>query len=230
MKKTTLTLAVAAMALTGTTVIAQGQGTKHDPDTNGDGLVTRAEMTAHADQMFARMDANGDGMINADDRAEHRQQRFADSDTNGDGELSQAEMKAMHEQRKERREERRGARAEGREDRMAEHFARMDTDKSGGLSAEELKAGHEARGERRGGEGKGRRGMRGHRGGGMHMLRMADTNNDRTITRAEFDAAIADQFAKTDANGDGQITADEKETRMKAMRETMRAEREATRK
>ena len=57
------------------------------------------------------------------------------------------------------------------------------------------------------------------------MLRMADTDGDKSVTRAEFDAALAAHFAKADANGDGAISAEER----KAMHETMRAERKAKR-
>ena len=108
---------------------------------------------------------------------------------------------------------------------MAEHFQRMDTDGSGGLSQDELKAMHEARGERGGKRGHGMRGGRGGHRGGMHMLRMADTDGDKSVTRAEFDAALAAHFAKADANGDGAISAEERKT----MHETMRAERKAKR-
>lgn len=228
MKKTALTLSAAALALTGTAVLAQNMGGKHSPDADSDGIITRAEMTTHADQMFARMDANGDGVINAEDRTARRSAKLATADTNGDGELSQAEMQAMHEARKERREERSEERAERRAERMAERFAQADKDNSGGLSQEELQAMHEARGERghRGHEGR-RGGKRGHRGGGMHMMRYADANGDKTITRAEFDKAVAEQFAKTDTDGDGQVTTEEMQARHKEMRAKIRAEREA---
>ena len=109
---------------------------------------------------------------------------------------------------------------------MAERFAKLDTDGSGGVSAEEMAAKREARGER---AGKGKRGMRGGhgmRGGGM-MMRMADTNGDGSITRAEFDAALEARFAKMDANGDGVVTQDERKAARDAMRAEWKAKREA---
>lgn len=51
----------------------------------------------------------------------------------------------------------------------------------------------------------------------------ADTNQDGVITRAEFMAASDARFAKSDLNGDGYISKDEKET----ARENHHAERRA---
>ena len=73
-------------------------------------------------------------------------------------------------------------------------------------------------GQEHGGK-RGHHGMRGaRRGGGMMMLRMADADGDKSITRAEFDAAQAAHFAKVDTNGDGTITAAERQTVHQAMR------------
>lgn len=233
MRKTILTLSAAAVALTGAGIAYAQHGDHPNPDANGDGVATLAEVKAHGNELFARLDANGDGVINAEDRQAHHQEMFAKADANGDGELSQAEMKAMHEARKERREERREARAEKRADRMAERFAKMDTDNSGGLSQAELRAMHEARGERHEGTREGRRGGKhGKRGGhgerGAHMLlKMADQDGDKSVTRAEFDAGLAAHFAKVDSNGDGAISAEERETAHKAMRAEWKAKREA---
>lgn len=229
MRKTVLILSVAAVALTGTGIAYAQHGAHPDPDANGDGVTTLAETRSHGTALFARMDANGDGVINADDRQAHHREKFAEADTNGDGELSQAEMKAMHEARKERREERRAAKAETRAARMADRFAKADSDNSGGLSEAELRAMHEARSERRGEKGEGRRGMRGHgKGDGAHrMLRMADANGDKAVTRAEFDTALATHFAKADADGNGSITAEERTAARKAMRAEWKAKRQA---
>lgn len=213
MKKTAIGFSAAALALAGTAALSQGPMGK--VDTDGDGSVTRAEMASHGAAMFARMDANGDGVINAEDRAARRAEMFAKADTNGDGELSQAEMEARRDARMERRE----ARAE----RMAERFANMDTDNSGGLTQEEMQVNREARGKR------GHHGKRGGRRGGMMMLRMADADGDKSITRAEFDAAQAAHFARIDTNGDGTITAAEREAAHQKMRAEWKAKREADR-
>ena len=61
MNKTILALSAAALALTGTTAIAQHRGA-HNPDTDGNGSVTLTEMQAASAERFARMDANGDGL------------------------------------------------------------------------------------------------------------------------------------------------------------------------
>ena len=232
MRKTILTLSVAAVALTGAGIAYAQHGDHPNPDANGDGVATLAEVRDHGNQLFARMDANGDGVIDARDRQAHHEERFAKADANGDGELSQAEMKAMHEARKERREERREARAEKRGGRMAEHFAKADTDNSGGLSQDELRAMHEARGERHEGKRAGRRGgEHGMRSGGKGrahmMLRMADKDGDKSVTRTEFDAALAAHFARADANGDGAISAEERKVAHEAMRSERKAKRQA---
>ena len=55
-------------------------------DTDGDGAVTEAEMTALADRMMARMDIDDDGDIDADDRAARRQiMRGSRGDRRGQG-------------------------------------------------------------------------------------------------------------------------------------------------
>ncbi|QYU70887.1 EF-hand domain-containing protein [Leptolyngbya sp. 15MV] len=45
----------------------------------------------------------------------------------------------------------------------------------------------------------------------MHgMLRQADTNGDGAISRAEFEAAAAQRFARMDTNGDGTVSTEER--------------------
>ena len=78
------------------------------------------------------------------------------------------------------------------------------------------------RGER-GGEGrKARRG--GKRGGHMAMLQRADTDGDKSISRAEFQAAVDARFARADTDGNGEISAAEREA-MKQARQERRAQR-----
>ncbi|MFA6218671.1 MAG: EF-hand domain-containing protein [Erythrobacter sp.] len=212
MRKIHLGLSVAALALACGTVALAQRGEHPNPDANGDGAITLAEMQAHGGEMFARMDATGDGVLNQDDRGAHGAQMFAKADTDGSGELSPEEMTAAHEAR-------RGARAQKREDRMARHFATADTDRSGGLSQDELHALHAARGEA--GPGRPRHGGARHGGfgGPMMLLHMADADGDKAVTRAEFDKAIAAHFAKIDADGDGSVSAVERRAAHKAMRE-----------
>jgi hypothetical protein len=53
----------------------------------------------------------------------------------------------------------------------------------------------------------------------MRMLRQADSNGDKIVTRAEFDAAVEARFARADTDGSGVITAEEREAAKAAMKE-----------
>ncbi len=214
MRKLTIGLSVASLAFAGSVAFAAHQHGdhkgKHNPDANGDGIVTQAESQAQADKMWTKLDANGDGVINADDkaahkamRAERRAEKFAKKDADGNGEISLAEMEAS------------------KKARLAERFAKLDADGSGGLSQEELKAGHEMRRSKHDRKG-GKHGMRkAHR-----MLKMADTDGDKSVSRAEYDAAVAARFAKVDTDGDGSISKAERDAAKAKMRER-REERRA---
>lgn len=90
MKKLTLGLSIAALAIAGTAHAAPGGGA----DRNA--TVTRAEAQAHATQMFARMDANKDGKLDAADGEARRNARFDRMDTNKDGQISREEFAANH--------------------------------------------------------------------------------------------------------------------------------------
>jgi len=224
MRKITLTLSAAALALAGSAGLAYAaqNHAMHSPDADGDGVVTKAEMDAHADAMWKMLDANGDGVVNEadraahmDDRMERRAEKFAEIDTDGNGEVSQAEMEAHH-----------VAMMADRTQHHAEMFAKLDTDGSGGLSPEELKAAHEMhRGDHGDRHGPGGDRM-GERRGGKMMLRMADADKDGTITRAEFDAARAKHFEMIDTDGDGTISQAEHDAAREKMHERMQNWRE----
>ncbi len=117
-----------------------------------------------------------------------------------------------------------------RDARASQRFDRLDTDRNGAISRDEFAA----RGERGGpdartADGAGtekKRGGRGHRGG-MMMLRMADADNDGSVTRAEFDAAVKAHFAEVDTDSDGSITKEERDAAKQKMRE-MRRDRAAS--
>jgi hypothetical protein len=125
-----------------------------------------------------------------------------------------------------------------REARARAHFDLMDANGDGMLTFEEMQAARETMRERgaerlaaRGAEAGDREGRRGHhtgrRGGGMRgmMMERADTDNDGTISEAEFtDAALA-RFDSADANNDGTVTAEER----RAQRDERRAERRPNR-
>lgn len=191
-------------------------------DTNGDGEISLAEAKAQGAARFARMDVNADGSLDKADRETMADQRFAKADANSDGEVTRDEMTAAREAREAKFAERRDTRAAEREARM---FETLDKDGSGGLSQAEMAAAKalrgearaERRGERRGGERKGRRGGRGGNDGAMAMMRGADSDNDKAVSRAEFDAAIEARFARLDTDGSGTISAQEREA-AKSMR------------
>ncbi|QYU66143.1 hypothetical protein J4558_14175 [Leptolyngbya sp. 15MV] len=103
MRKLTLTLSVAALALAGT-VAAQpdrASGERAERDERS-GPITREQHDQRTAAMFARLDANGDGVIDARDRAARNAQRFDRLDADGNGEITMAEMQAAHTQRRTR--------------------------------------------------------------------------------------------------------------------------------
>ena len=130
---------------------------------------------------------------------------FSKMDVNSDGTLNQADRAA----------------------KVKARFAEMDADKNRAIDEAEFVDAHEARiakredrremrAERKGGGHDGHRmGGRGGKGGGMKMLAMADTNNDKTVTKVEFRAAAEARFAKADTNNDGSISADERKAQRK---------------
>lgn len=116
-----------------------GEGMLQRIDTNGDGMISKAENRAAAEARFARMDANGDGTIGADERGKGKWKRGGGrrggdvtegapgpmhggkrhgmkADTNGDGVITRAEFDASN----------------------AARFAAMDTNKDGKIDASEL--------------------------------------------------------------------------------------------
>ncbi len=144
--------------------------------------------------------------------AEH----FAKMDLNSDGVLNAAD----------------------REARRAKMFDKLDADNNGSISEAEFAARHAARtgGQHAGHEamaGGKRGGMKGHRMGGrrmmghMAMAKMADTNNDSAISRAEFTAAALKHFDRADADNNGIVTQAERQTAHQAMRAQWQAKRQA---
>ncbi|MEJ6010716.1 EF-hand domain-containing protein [Novosphingobium aquae] len=162
-----------------------------------DKTVTRAEAETKAGEHFAKADVNKDGKLDQADREARKGERFKKMDTDGNGSLSQAEFAAAHQ-------------GKGMGKGMSGDHAGMKHDgmKQGGMR-------HGGKHGMRGGA------MGGKMGGGM-MMRMADTNNDGAITRAEFVGASLKHFDMTDANKDGSVTPDERKAAMEKMREHMK--------
>ena len=166
-------------------------------DANKDGTITRAEADAAATTHFQKMDANKDGKID------------------------QADRDAMRAQFK------------------AQAFNTLDANKDGTISKDEFAAPRAARGDDAAGKRDGMRAMRGgkrggHGGpdgmrGGMRggMMADADTNGDKAISLAEFQAAHAARFAAMDTNKDGSVTKAEMDAHRTAMKAAMKAKRAA---
>lgn len=122
-------------------------------DTNGDGFIDMAEVTAAQDARFAEADANGDGALDAAemaafhearkaeraDRRGHRAaQRFEAVDTNKDGSISREEYDAAVKSGESRRE---GWRAKRHDKRQARMMERIDANGDGLIQKEELSGG-----------------------------------------------------------------------------------------
>lgn len=235
-----LAAATVVLACVGGATLASAQ-----PGDRPMGDMTRAAFLEQAGKMFERMDLTRDGQLDAADRSAAQSQRFGKIDADGNGEVSKAEMHAAQEARK--------AKMTKRETRAAQmmdrRFAMLDKDGSGGVSQAEMAAAREQRGAMKrdhkgpGGEAReGRMGQRGERmaegrgkrggkmgrgpGGGMHELaRTADVNQDRIVTRAEFDTAVAAHFAQMDADGNGTVTVAERKAARAAHMGERRGER-----
>jgi len=180
--KKTLTIAIAAAALLGSTAaLADHHAAGGEP--RGD--ITRADALARAAEQFSKMDVNGDGQLSEADREAKRRERFDASDTDGNGQLSDAEVTAARQAKETQHAGRRAGRNEQRGEAGARHgkgggkhgamgrhtMGRMmqqtDTDQSGTISEAEFTAAALAR------------------------FDSADANNDGTVTAEERQAKRA---------------------------------------
>ena len=193
MRKHLLILSAATLGLLGTAVAAQPTGPMADK------TVTRAEAEAKAGEHFAKADVNKDGKLDQADREARKGERFKKLDTDGNGSISQAEFAAAHQ-----------GKGMGKGPGMGGEHAGM---KHEGMQQGGMRHGGK---HMRGGK-MGAQGMR----GGM-MMRMADTNKDGAITRAEFVGAAMKHFDMADGNKDGSVTPDERKAAMQKMREHMK--------
>lgn len=155
------------------------------------------------------LDANNDGVLTRQEFDTGRAASFARLDANSDGQVTREEMRAQRGERGEhgRRGHRGGHRGMGldradanndgnvtREEFLARPtamFARLDANSDGVISASE----RPQRPERAEGERRARPNF--------------DANDDRQISRAEWDQMGASMFQRLDANNDGSVTTEE---------------------
>jgi len=151
-------------------------------DTNKDGKVSLAELTASRETWLTQIDTNKDGVATQAEieasMASHRQERvqkmFERDDANKDGKLSREETRMP-----------------------SAFFEKADANKDGALTLAELT---DAR--KNGPAGKqAKRGA----GKGAHF----DQNGDGKVDRKELRTAAQSQFAQLDKNKDGSLTSDE---------------------
>lgn len=158
---------------------------------------------------WQKIDSDGNGAISQAERLAAAKLRFDELDADGDGKID----------------------AGDREAKVKQAFAKMDANGDGAVSEAEFVAAQKARAEkrravslRRGGQGRQGGGDRAADAGGWGR---ADTDGDKAISRAEFDAATLARFSRADANGDGNLTKEEAQAARKAIRDQRRAARRA---
>lgn len=184
-------------------------------------LIGAASVVALATAAFAlpaakpgKMDLDGNGIVSKAEAMTAADGMFARMDQNKDGSINAADREAG----------------------VKVRFQEIDADKNGSVSEAEFLAHHQERMEERQAkraEFRAEGGKHGHKGGhrgkhhgggfggGMAMLKAADANGDRTITKAEFQSAAEARFAMADTDKNGSLSAEEQ----KAARKAMRAER-----
>ena len=153
-------------------------------DTDKDGKVSLAELTASRVSWLTRVDTNKDGVatqaeIDASFQAgkkEHLEKMFARDDANKDGRLARDETRMP-----------------------SAWFERADTDKDGALTLAEATEARKNAGPR----------QHGAPGNGQHKQNPIDQNGDGKVERQELQNAAARQFTRLDQNSDGSLTSDE---------------------
>jgi hypothetical protein len=200
MKKIAIGFSVAALALSGSAIAAHHEG-RPRADSDGDGVVTRAESQAHAEAMFAKLDENNDGKLDQTDRDARRERMkakmFDKLDADQDGSVSREEFMAF----------------EGH--RMGRHWGKggMAGRREGGPGMDGPRKYHGM--GMRGSDGMGMRGRHG-------MMMGADTDNDGALSQAEFLAAAGKRFDAVDSDSDGKITLEDRQKKRQERPDTWR--------
>lgn len=160
----------------------KGAGRLSRLDTDQDGKVTLAELTASREAWLTKLDTNKDGAVTTAEfdsgrqakHAERAARMFERKDVNKDGRISRDET------------------------RMPERwFTSADANKDGALTREELAAAPKPGGK----------GFGGRHGG--DMFGRLDDNRDGKVDRREVQKAAADMLQRLDTNKDGSLAADE---------------------
>lgn len=109
MKKILIGGGAVATAAVAAAVAFAAPGAMGKADTDGDGAISKAEVTAMATARFAKMDVNKDGKLDAADREAKHKAHFDAMDADKNGSISEGEFNAARQARMEKR----GKRGEG---------------------------------------------------------------------------------------------------------------------
>ena len=93
-------LGITGALLISSTALARGGHGRHNPDTDGDGVVSQAEFLSRAETKFNARDTDGDGVISREEILGRAENRFAEIDADGDGVLTRDEMRSHHRSRR----------------------------------------------------------------------------------------------------------------------------------
>jgi Ca2+-binding EF-hand superfamily protein len=157
-------------------------------DTDGDGLISQAELQNH----FKGLDANGDNLVSKEEMKAHMmaqmaknreagpEERMKKMDSNGDGVISKDEFKGPK-----------------------EFFTKIDTNQDGQIDATEVQEAKKKMAE--------------HMGDKRPNFEEQDTNKDGFVDKSEFKGP-AEMFSRLDGNGDTLISKEELEAAKEKMK------------
>jgi Ca2+-binding EF-hand superfamily protein len=151
-------------------------------DTNQDGKVSLAELTASRETWLTRVDTNKDGVATRAEvdatfqagRKDHLQKMFERDDANKDGRISRDESHMP-----------------------SAWFERADANKDGALTLDEI------------GKARPKDAPKDQNGAKAGRMGRFDENGDGKVDRAELKAEAERQFTRLDKNGDGTLSSEE---------------------